>query len=227
MVMPFFVFWCHFQLCFIKRLGSKWVESMAQNGKRIIAPFRPNPLRMAKGQTQWHWSGIVRCKTASIALVLINDGIEHTVKQNRILHAWLLAREANHTVVRHAPFSLDTKTGIDPLTPFAALDAEHVVIACIGTRFTKCTSVGRKIERRNTRFIQDNNLLFTGSYACFGGTRNALTLKKRFVFGVRGAHHKGRLLRYRCPKGRGEGSEKLSPRCHLLNSRVHDINQVG
>lgn len=153
-----------------------------------------------------------QAKTASVALIFVDHRVEHTIEQDRILHAGLFAGEAYHTVVCHAPFRLDAHAGIDPLAAVTALNAEDIRLAYFGTRFTKGTTVDREIERRHSVTVEDDDLLFTGSDACFGCACHTLTLKKRFIQSIRGAHHQGCFLVWgRCPEGRSEGSEEISP----------------
>jgi hypothetical protein len=93
--------------------------------------------------------------------------------------------------MRNASIRIDPKHRVDPLTSLAALETQYLPITRIGTRFAKGATVVGKIECRYAVLIQNDNLLFTGSDAGFGSTRNALTLKKRFIQAVRRTHHEG------------------------------------
>ncbi len=130
-------------------------------------------------------------------------------------------------MVGNTRFGVDPKHRIDPFTPPAAFDTQHIGFAYLGTRFTPCAAVFRKIKCWNARIVQNNDLLFTGSDTCFGLARHTLTLKKRFILSIRGTKHQWRCLGLLSrPEGPGERAKKFASRCHLLYPCVHHIDEV-
>ena len=171
-----------------------------------------------------------KAKAAAVAALFIDNGVEHTVEQDRILHAGLLARKTNDMMVGNARFSVDPEHGVDPLAPSAPLDTQHIGFAHFGTRFAPRTTILGKIKGRDTRFIEDDDLLFTGSDTCMRFARHTLTLKKRFIQPIRGAKRQqgcwGCFGLLGCPKGLGERAKKFASRCHLLNPCVHHVDEI-
>lgn len=171
-----------------------------------------------------------KTEATAVAPLFIDDGVEHAVEQDRILHARLFARKTDHMMVRDARFGIDPEHGIDPLASATPLDAQHIGFTRLGTRFAPCTAVFRKVQCRDARFIENDDLFFTGSDTCMRFTRHTLTLKKRFILPIRGTKRQqgcwgcfGLLNR---PEGLGKRAKKFASRCHLLNPFVHHVDEV-
>jgi hypothetical protein len=81
-----------------------------------------------------------KAKSASGTPIHIDNGIEHAVEKYGIVNAWLLAGEADHTMMGDTPLRRDTKFGIDLFGCLRIFQTQYILFTGIGTLFTESTA---------------------------------------------------------------------------------------